>query len=112
MKKTILTLGVILLLAVALFVLTGCGDNGEKGLIGSWAYKPGSSDIVYKFNKDNTGSYKYYTNERTFKYEDNGTSVKITYDGDTTGSTYEYKIEGKKLIIKDSFGKDVTYEKM
>lgn len=109
MKKTILTLGIVLFLIATIFILTGC--DGDKGLVGSWTYKSGSSDIVYKFNKDNTGSYKYYTNERTFKYEDNGTSVKITYDGDTTGSTYEYKIEGKKLIIKDSFGKDVTYEK-
>ena len=40
-----------------------------------------------------------------------GEKVKITYVGNTTGSTYEYKIDGKKLIIKDSFGKDVEYTK-
>lgn len=109
MKKTLLVIGIVLVLAIGLFVLTGCGD--EKGLIGSWKATYGSSQFTYKFNKDNTGSYDAFGNERSFKYEDNGTSVKIIYDGDTTGSTYDYRIEGKKLIIKDSFGSEVVYEK-
>ena len=108
MKKSILVIGLIFVLLVGIFVLTGCG-NDEKGIIGTWKYK--GLDAAYTFNKDNTGSYKYGTADRKFKYEDNGTSVKITYDGDTTGATYEYKIDGNKLTIKDSFGNDVEYYK-
>ena len=109
MKKTLLVVGIVLILAIGIVVLTGCND--EKGLIGSWSTKYGSSEFIYKFNKDNTGSYTAFGSERTFKFEDSGTSVKITYDGDTTGSTYEYKIEDKKLIISDSFGSKVEYNK-
>ena len=110
MKKTLLAIGVIAVLALSLFVLTGCGAE-EKGLIGSWKYTSGSSEYIYTFNEDGTGSYSYFGTERPFTYEDNETSVTITYDGDTTGGTYEYEIEGNTLKIKDSFGSTVEYSK-
>ena len=46
-----------------------------------------------------------------FTYEDKETEISILYNGNTTASTLEYKIEGKKLTIKDSFGSDVVYIK-
>ena len=109
MKKTLLTASVLLILVAGLFILTGCGDDTSKGIVGSWAYQGDS--YIYKFNTDNTGSYTMIGSERKFTYEDDGTKVKITYDGDTTGSTYEYTIEGNKLLIKDSFGSTVEYTK-
>ena len=102
MKKLLKGLLVVCAFVFVLVGVTGCGD---EGLVGSW--KHGS--FVYTFNKDKTGNYSFGNNKMKFKYEDNGKKVKITYDGNTTGSTYEYKIDGKKLIIKDSFGKDVEY---
>ena len=110
MKKTILAIGVILVLTILLFVLTGCGKSKNK-IVGSWKYNGGSIEAVYKFNEDNTGSYSYSGTKREFKYEDSGTEVKIIYDSDTEGSTYNYRIEGDKLIISDSFGSEVEYVK-
>ena len=103
----------VALLAVAVLVLAcfaaGCG-GGSKGIVGSWAGDGSYSSFVYTFKEDGTGSYSVAGAEMKFKYEDNqGKSVKITYDGNTTGSTYEYRIDGNKLIIKDSFGSEVTY---
>ena len=44
-----------------------------------------------------------------FTYEDDGKKVKILYNGNTIPGTYEYRIDGNKLIIKDSFGNDLEY---
>lgn len=99
--KGLLTLVVIV---ISVFCLTACG---ESSLVGSW--KKGS--FVYTFNNDKTGDYSFGNTKMKFKYEDDGKKVKITYTGNPTGSTYEYKINGKKLIIKDSFGKNVEYTK-
>ena len=102
MKRILKGIVVVFAFVLVLVGVTGCGD---KGLVGSW--KHGS--FVYTFNDDNTGDYSFGNAKMKFKYEDNGKKVKITYDGNTTGSTYEYKIDADKLIIKDSFGKDVEY---
>lgn len=110
MKKTILTIALIALVVVSLIVLTGCESKSSKPIVGSWAYN-GGSDYIYTFKEDNTGSYSAYGNEREFTYEDDGSQVSILYNGDTTAGTYEYTIDGNKLIIKDSFGNDVEYVK-
>ena len=109
MKKSIIIISSILILVLSLVVLTGCENKSSKPIVGSWEYTTGG--YVYTFKDDGTGSYAYGTANREFTYEDDGTKVKITYNGDTTGSTYEYKIEGKKLIIKDNLGNDVEYNK-
>lgn len=106
MKKKLLFVVIAL---IALVTFTGCGSNDSNSIIGSWKYESG--DYTYKFNKDKTGSYTYAGIEMDFTYEDKGNEISILYDGNTTASTYEYKIEGKKLIIKDSFGSDVVYIK-
>ena len=105
MKKSIIAIGLIAVLAISLFVLTGCGEE-SKGIVGSWKYN-GSTTLMYTFNADGTGSYA----GRNFKYEDTGTSVVITYDGDTESGTYNYTIEGNTLKITDSFGSIVEYKK-
>jgi len=106
MKKKIL-FGFIALITV--ITLAGCGSkNKDKGLVGSWEYKD-ASGYVYTFNEDKTGSYTAFGTEMKFTYEDKGTEVSILYDGNTMESTFEYKIEGNQLTIKDSFGNDVIY---
>lgn len=107
MKKIIL-LGIIL---VSSLLLTGCGSNS---IVGTWNYyKEGntSSDIYYTFNKGNTGSYTYAGNSRMFTYEDRGTKIVITYEGDSGSSEYDYSINKGILTIKDSMGSDVTYKR-
>lgn len=84
----------------------------KKGLVGTWEYTRGSgSSYAYTFKDDKTGAYSVYGTEMPFTYEDNGTTVTILYNGNTAASTFEYKIEGDKLIIKDSFGSDVEYKR-
>ena len=110
MKKTILLIGVIAVLAAALFVLTGCGEKKEEAntIIGSWQH---TSGYTYTFNNDKTGSYSLSGTEMKFTYEDKGDKVSILYTGNTQASEYAYRIEGNKLIIKDSLGSDVEYTK-
>lgn len=105
MKKSFISIVVATVLMVSVFALTGCGKKAANTLVGSWDH----SGFVYTFNKDNTGSYDALGNKMNFTYEDAGEKVSILYTGNTAASTYEYKIEGKKLIIKDSFGNDVEY---
>ena len=102
MKKIIL----VLLAIVGILTLTGCGKK-TNSIIGSWAH----GDYTYTFNKDKTGNYATGDNKMEFTYEDDGKKVSILYTNNTTASTYEYKIEGNKLIIKDSFNQDVEYTK-
>ena len=102
MKKMIYSFAFIALLVVGLFAITGCG---KKGLVDSWE----TSGYTYTFNEDKTGSYSYGSTKMAFTYEDDGKTVSILYTGNTIASSYEYKIDGDKLIIKDSFGSDVIY---
>lgn len=105
MKKIFLSLIMAIVLLGSVFITTGCGKKDGNTIVGSWDH----SGFVYTFNKDKTGSYDALGNKMNFTYEDDGKKVSILYTGNTDASSYEYKIEGKKLIIKDSFGNDVEY---
>lgn len=110
MKKTLLFLGLVLIVVLCIAVLVGCDKKEEaKGIIGEWEYVTGG--YTYKFNEDKTGSYTAGSTVMEFTYEDDGSKVSILYTGNTMASDYEYKIEGNKLIIKDSIGNDVEYVK-
>ena len=104
MKKGIITLALIVTVSV---LLVGCG---KKGLVGTWEYESGSS-YKYTFNEDKTCSYEAFGTKMECTYEDDGTKVSILYTGNTAASTYEYKIDGDTLTIKDSFGQDVIYKR-
>lgn len=109
MMKKLLLFGTLL---VAVVFMSACGNSNS--IVGTWNYyKDGntSTDIYYTFDKGNTGSYTYSGNSRKFKYEDRGTKVVITYDGDTASSEFDYTIDKGILTIKDSFGSDVTYKR-
>lgn len=107
--KKLLSVLVIAIMAIAALTLTGCENkkNSAPSLIGSWDH----SGYVYKFNEDKTGSYSAYSTEMKFTYEDKGDKVVISYEGTTSPNEFGYRIEGNKLIIKDSFGEDVVYTK-
>ena len=93
---------VVAILFVSIF-LVGCGKKEEKiTLVGSWDY---SGLYTYVFNADGTGSYA----GSNFTYTTDGDKLSITYEGNTVPFETTYKIDGNKLIIKDSFDNDVTY---
>ena len=116
MKSIITKTLVLVLIITSVFVVTACDkekkDNDKKDtksskIVGSWEH----TGYTYTFNSDKTCSYKYGETEMNCTYEDDGEKVSILYDGNTVASEYEYKVEGSKLTIKDSFGDDVVYTK-
>ena len=94
------------LIVVSIITLTACKDKNT--IVGSWEHTGG---YVYTFNDDMTGSYTAGGNKMEFTYKDDGEKVSILYTDNTAASDYAYRIEGNKLIIKDSFGNDVEYIK-
>ena len=110
MKRTLLIVALIAILVAVVFVLAGCEKKEEaKGIVGSWKYVSGG--YVYTFNADKTGNYAYGDSKMEFTYEDDGSKVSMLYTGNTEPLELEYRIEGDKLIIKDSLGNDVEYVK-
>lgn len=102
MKKTIYGIALVMLLVL----VVGCG---QKGLVGKWRADGYSTDYYYIFNEDKTCAYEMAGAKMECTYEDDGKAVTILYTGNTAASTYEYKIDGDTLLIKDSLGNDVKY---
>ena len=101
MKKNIF----IALLLVCVISLTGCGKSKKNTIVGKWAY----DSFVYTFNEDKTCSYNALGNLMKCTYTVDGDKLSILYTGDDLPFETTFKIDGNKLIIKDSFGSDVTY---
>ena len=102
MKKSLLAI----LLVVLCVTVVGCGKKDP--IVGKWAYGSGES-FMYTFNSD--GTCHYTANNKDCTYKVDGDKLSITYNGDTSSFDTTFKIEDNKLIIKDSFGSDVVYEK-
>ena len=99
-------ISIVLVIMIGITVLVGCGKKSNT-IIGTWTY----GEYAYTFNSDETGNYSSYGEKMNFTYKDNGSEVEILYTGNTIASVYKYRIEKKKLIINDSFGKEVIYIK-
>ena len=108
MKQALKKVSVFAFVLTLVAVLVGC--NNSNSIVGTWKYGS-SDDIYYTFNKNNTGSYTYSGSTKNFTYEDRGTKVIITYEGNTASSEFDYSISDGKLTIKDSSGNDVIYER-
>lgn len=102
MKKNIYVIALLLIVLLT----TACG---AKGIVGKWKADGYSVDYFYIFNEDKTCAYEMSGAKLECTYEDDGSKVTILYQGNTNSNTFEYKIEGDTLIIKDSFGNDVKY---
>ena len=115
MKKTLKAVAIVALLMTAVFALTGCGNTKKEAekakdpIVGVWTYENGG--YTYTFNEDGTGSYSYYSSKMEFTYKTDGNKLEITYNGSTAPFKSEFSIDGDKLNIKDSFGKDTIYKK-
>ena len=104
MINIIKRVALVFVIMIAITFLAGCGKD-KITIVGSWEH----DSYVYTFKDDNTGSYVALGTKYEFTYEDSGTSISMLYTGNTAPLVLEYKIEGNKLIIKDSFGSDVEY---
>ena len=99
------------LLLVCVSTLVGCEKKEKKEknpIVGKWAYGSGES-FMYTFNSD--GTCHYTANNKDCTYKVDGDKLSITYNGETASFDTTFKIEDNKLIIKDSFGSDVVYNK-
>ena len=80
----------------------------DEALIGTWEYEDGG--FSYVFNDDGTGTYVLEgSDDMTFTWGADGSTVSITYDGSTSPTNLEYSIDGDQLTIIDSFGSPVVY---
>lgn len=124
MKRIIRSLAVVLVLA-SLCVFTACNNNGgntgesgtaqesvlktDERLAGKWQSEK-KSNYVYTFNADGTGQYDMGGNvlELTYTNEDGKITLSFTQEG-YTPVTLSYEMDGDRLNIKDSYGKDTFY---
>ena len=98
-----------LFIFVAVFlclVVVGCGKKDP--IVGKWAYGSGDS-FVYTFNEDKTCYYS--GNAKNCTYTIDGDKISILYEGQTASFDTTFRIEDDKLIIVDSLGNDVIYNK-
>ena len=91
----------------ALFFLLGWNKNS---LVGRWHQD--SSAWGYNFTSNTEGEYGTDSSMPSkFTYSEDGKSITIKYENDDKETTYEYRIEGDKLILTDRFGVKRTYIK-
>ena len=68
-------------------------------------------NYIYTFNEDKTCEYNAIGTILKCTYEISEDNLSILYDGETKSYETKYKIDNKKLIITDSYGTKVEYER-
>ena len=122
MKKIKSILAVLLVLAMV-FSIAACGKKEENTITGTWEYSDEANGIktVYVLKDDGTGTYTMNTGGEDvvyeLKYEVKDNHLLVTYvnneifsEDDVFDSEFSFK-DSKTLIIKDSFGEELTYVK-
>lgn len=119
MNRTVWTRWLAIVLAIAaLCALAGCNrdenDTEDSRLVtdpltGQWQSER-KPDYVYTFNGDGTGTYKMAGIQYDLTYHtDNGQITIAILAQDYTPLTLDYFLEGDRLNIRDSYGKDTFY---
>lgn len=103
MKKYLFGLTIL----IFTFLLTGC----KKSIVGKWKAIDTKNEYYYIFNKNNTCSYEMNVARLDCTYEISEETISILYKGSNKKKTFQYKLEGKNLIIKDESGKDNKFVK-
>ena len=83
-------------------------SGGEASLVGTWQYED-RADITYTFKANGTGAYSYNGQDTRYSYHAENSVLTITYTDNGIVSKFKYTIDGDKLNIIDSFGKDNFY---
>ena len=104
MKRLLLFISILFIVVF----MSACGNSNS--IVGTWEYE-NDSNTYYKFEKGGNGSYTYSGDTKNFVYEDRGTKVIITYEGNSSSSEFDYSISDGTLTIKDSFGNNVIYKR-
>ena len=81
-------------------------------LAGQWQSEQ-FSEYIYTFNGDGTGKYDMAGNVLDLNYETEDGKITLTFlEEGYTPVTLDYELDGDRLNIKDSFGKDTFYLKV
>ena len=124
MKRIRKIIAVLLVLTVIIPV-TGCSKNSdtldENSLTGTWEYSDEENGIgaVYDLKDDGTGTYTMKVGDQEviyeLKYEANDGHLFVTYvnndlftENDVFDNEFSFK-DTDILIIKDSFGEELTF---
>ena len=119
MKKVILSMIAVVVMALAFVSCGNSGDNGSKkgdakaqGLVGNWYY---NDNTFYTFNADGTGSYTVYgTLWGNFNYTESDGKLTLNYEGFSDPTVFNYKVEGETLTIlsgEGNIGSDTEYKR-
>ena len=117
MKKVILSMMALVIMALTFVSCGNSGDNGSKGgdkagIVGNWYY---NDNTYYTFNADGTGSYTAFGNLfGNFTYKEADGKLSLTYEGFTDPTELNYKIEGNTLTIlagEGNIGRDTEYKR-
>ena len=122
--KKIMKLFAIVSILTMLFAVAGChnrtteesqvSDVSEQTqpldpLAGQWQSEQ-LSDYIYTFNGDGTGKYDMAGNVLDLNYATKDGRITLTFLAEGyTPVTLDYELDGDRLNIKDSFGKDTFY---
>ena len=121
MKKGMRSILAALLILVLVAAAAGCGSKKNSNpLTGTWEYEEDGIKAVYVLNDDGTGTYTMDTDESVtykLKYETKDGHLLVSYvdndifdESDVFDSEYTLK-DDKTMIIKDSFGMEMTFVK-
>jgi hypothetical protein len=125
--KKILILVLVLALACVFMAASGGnsggGDASENSLTGVWKYEDTENGIgaVYDLKDDGTGTYTMIVGEEEvtyeLKYEVQDNHLLVTYvnndtftEEDVFDSEFSFQ-DANTLIVKDSFGEEMTFVK-
>ena len=121
--KTIRAILAVLFVFAMILSLAGCGAKNETSLPGTWEYSDTENGLgaVYVLEDDGTGTYTMITGEQEvtyeLKYEVKDGHLLVTFvnnevftEDDVFDNEFSFK-DSTTLIIKDSFGEEMTFVK-
>ncbi len=120
MKRKIPTIFAAMFILILAFSMVACGKKSGNSLTGTWEYNEDGIKAVYVFEEGGTGTYTMDTGESVtykMKYETKDNHLLVSYvdndvfdETDVFDSEYTLK-DDNTLIIKDSFGTEMTFVK-
>jgi hypothetical protein len=98
----------VVLIALLLWVLTGCGPGGDPAIVGKWKAKDSEHVIEIKSNGDWVEPMEKDLQVRSSKWEWDGTNrIRITVDTKIVGKAsgvMKVTLNGDSLTLKDEDG--------
>ena len=126
-NKTILRISAIAIAAASVFMFAACNKNDNDSeqssqtsvvsepsepadpLVGKWQAET-LPEYVYTFNADGSGQYDMAGTILEMNYSTENGKITMNYTAEGYSSvTLDFILEGDRLNIKDSFGKDTFY---